>query len=89
MDETRGIRGGRWARAPRGRGRPCGRAASAEPEIGVPIPDDIGIGDGTPVQVDVGVEGRVEVPVQQPLLVDRAGILEFLRELVREVVVAP
>ena len=45
MDATRGIRGGRWARAPRGRGRPHGRAASAESAMGVPVLDDIVFGD--------------------------------------------
>ena len=82
MDATRGIRGGRWARAPRGRGRPHGRAASAESAMGVPVPDDIVIGDGAPDQVDVGVEGRVAVPVQQLLPVDRARLQEIVRRLV-------
>ena len=77
MVETQGIRGGRWARAPRGRGRRGGRTTSVESEVRAPIQDD------------VGDEGGAEVPVQQPLHVDRAGLLEMMRELVREIAVTP
>ena len=88
MDATRGIRGGRWARAPRGRGRPHVSVSSAESGIRVSAPGEIGIGDGAPVQIDGGAEGRVPVPAQQLLLVDRDRLHEIVRRLVREAVVA-
>ena len=74
MVETRGTRGGRRGRAPRGRGRRGGRTTPVESEIRIPVPED---------------EGGAEIPVQQPITVDRAGLLEMMRELVREIAVTP
>ena len=84
MVETRGTRGGRRGRAPRGRGRRGGRSTSAESEPRIPV------------QEEVVVEDRAEIPlqqstpvVQQPITVDQAGLLEMMRALVRELTVPP
>ena len=84
MVETRGTRGGRRGRAPRGRGRLGGRSTSDESEPRILV------------QEEVVVEDRAEIPiqqstpvVQQPITVDRAGLLEMMRELVQEIVVPP
>ena len=74
--------------ASRGRGRPHIRASSTESEIRGPAPDGTGIGDGAPVQADVGVLGGGTVPVQQPIPVDSDRLQEIVRRLVREAVVA-
>ena len=84
MVETRGIRGGRRGRAPRGRGRRGGRTTPVESEIRIPIPEE--------VEDEGGAEIPVQQPipvVQQPITVYRAGLPEMMRELVREIAVTP
>ena len=75
MVDTRGSRGGRVGRPPRGRGRRGGRSAPDEPEARMPAPEADGAGD------------RVEAPAQQPVLVDPAVLREMLRAMAREIVV--
>ena len=84
MVETRGTRGGRRGRAPRGRGRRGGRITSAESEPRIPVQEDVVVEDRaeTPIQQPTPV-------VQQPIRVDQAGLLEMMRTLAREVAVPP
>ena len=77
MVETRASRGGRGGRAPRGRGRRGGRHTPDEPETRIPTLEVDGAGD------------RVEIPVQQPILVDPVALMAMVRAAVREVVVPP
>ena len=67
MVDTRGTRGGRGGRAPRGRGRRGGRHTPDEPETRIPTPETDGAGD------------RVEIPVQQPVLVDPAALMAIVK----------
>ena len=77
MVDPRGSRGGRGGRPPRGRGRRGGRNTPVGPEARIPTPGADGAGD------------RVEIPIQQPVLVDPAALMAMVRAAVREIVVPP
>ena len=90
MVETRASSGGRGGRSPRGRGRRGGRTTPVGHGVEMPVLEagGIGIGDGAPAPVEVGISGGVESFVQPPLPDDRARLQEIVRRLVGEAVVA-